>query len=368
MVTKKRLLIFQPYLSPYRVDLMNDLCEAFDARVLFTYADRAGQAFDQSKLSHLARFPYDVLPQGSRLAQVQAARREIKRFAPDLVLVLEFNHFAVCALLQRFFSRKTFQVISLCDDSFDMVHGHEFTRLHRLARRVVASHLDEIVNVEPRVADWYRQHYGHGFFFPIIQDEARVRGTYKEALTFKDACIQSHGLEGKRVFLFVGRLVRIKGVDTLLRAFAQFQQEDDVLVIVGDGPEKEPLMRLSAQLHCHTLFTGFLEGPALAVWYIIAQIFILPSFLEPFGAVTNEALIGGCYCLVSDKTGSQCLVRDGVNGYVFQTMDVDDLAVKLSLACSLPDNAAPQGDVRPSKMLLAYRDLIGEFIRHLQTL
>ena len=51
--------------------------------------------------------------------------------------------------------------------------------------------------------------------------------------------------------------------------------------------------------------------------------------LEPFGAVTAEALSGGCYCLVSNKAGSQCLIQDHVNGRLIEPSNIDDISFKI---------------------------------------
>ena len=166
----------------------------------------------------------------------------------------------------------------------------------------------------------------------------------------------------------MGRLVKLKNVDTLIRAFSRYQGENDLLVIVGDGPEKDNLVRLSSELACNASFMGFLEGPALDVWYNVAHVLILPSYQESFGAVTNEALIAGCYCLVSEKAGSQCLIKDGVNGFVFSAMDVDDLERKLFLARSLPFDTYGDGEVRASKMLFDYRTMTDGLIDHINSL
>lgn len=367
-MSKKRVLIFQQFLAPYRIDLLNDLCATFDARVLIMFTGRAGQAFDQKQLASDVMFIPCSLSHGGLLGQMKDVLEEIATFDPDLVIVPEFNHLAVAAVLRRSFSKKKYRVISICDDSFDMVSGNEFTLRHRIARRIVAPHLDEIVSVEPRVAKWYEREYGHGYFFPIIKDEFRARLAYKDSLSLKQGLVDTYGLAGKRVFLFVGRLVKLKNVDTLIRAFSRYENKDSLLVIVGDGPEHQYLMDLSSGLDCNIVFTGFLEGPELNVWYNIAQVFVLPSYQEAFGAVTNEALIAGCSCLVSDKAGSQCLIKDGVNGYVFDSRDEDDLGRKLSLAGSLACDVVPDGELRKSKMLVDYRTSVNALINHLNSL
>lgn len=122
--------------------------------------------------------------------------------------------------------------------------------------------------------------------------------------------VSEYHLEGKKVLLFVGRLVALKNVKFALRAFIKANLDNTIFVIVGDGPEKEKLEKIAAG-NPAVIFTGRLEGDELYAWYNVGQVFTLPSYKEPFGAVTNEALVAGCKVLISKDAGSNCLVKDG---------------------------------------------------------
>lgn len=69
-----------------------------------------------------------------------------------------------------------------------------------------------------------------------------------------------------------------------------------------------------------------LEGEELFAWYDVADVHILASCQEAFGAVTNEALIAGCFSVVSKKAGSQCLIKDGVNGFNVDPDSIEDIS------------------------------------------
>ena len=102
-------------------------------------------------------------------------------------------------------------------------------------------------------------------------------------------------------------------------------KEDAVLVIVGDGKEEQNLKRQSASLQKDVIFTGHLEGNELYAWYNVGDVFCLPSYLEPYGAVTNEALLAGCRVVISEKAGSACLVNKN-NGEIIAPMDIEAMA------------------------------------------
>ena len=76
-------------------------------------------------------------------------------------------------------------------------------------------------------------------------------------------------------------------------------------------------------------FKGKLSGDELYAWYNLAQIFVLPSSFEPFGAVVNEALVAGCYSIVSKHVGASCIIEKGINGEIFyDNYDLEDLLEK----------------------------------------
>lgn len=353
----KKLLIFHPTIAPYRIDFFNDLYRAFETKVCLQYWNLRDQTFDYEKIyAQFAFKPYylkEVLKLGGRSVW-GGIWKHLNEFNPDVVLVSEYGITALMVLLHRFLKRKNYKVISICDDSYNMLaEKNEFSMLHRMARRLVVPGLDDLVLVEPKAAEWYQEHYGKGFCFPIIKKEEKARVEYLQALELSKQLRKVHDLESKKVFLFVGRLVKIKNVDTAIRAFACLDQGKNAFVVVGDGPERKKWESLAQQLKANVLFTGRKEGDELNAWYDIAEVFVLPSYLEPFGAVTNEALLAGCYALVSYKAGSSYLIKNGVNGFTFSPKEMEQLTLLMEKAAKLPIEYDDSG-VKKSKMLISY--------------
>lgn len=92
------------------------------------------------------------------------------------------------------------------------------------------------------------------------------------------------------VLLFVGNLVTVKGIDVLLRALASLESPVR-LVVVGAGPERDPLARLAGELGVadRVTFLGSLPQAALPDWYRAADLFVLPSRSEGVPNVLLEA-------------------------------------------------------------------------------
>jgi glycosyltransferase involved in cell wall biosynthesis len=119
---------------------------------------------------------------------------------------------------------------------------------------------------------------------------------------------------GPTRFLFVGQLIERKGIDVLLRAFADLNHAE--LLIAGDGPLREGVLAASSRDSRVTVH-GHLEPKALDDLYRQADVFVLPSLYETWGLVVNEALGRGLPVVVTDQVGAaDDLVEDGVNGLV----------------------------------------------------
>lgn len=356
---KKKLLVFHPTIAPYRIDFFNDLYQSFDTNICLQYKNLKSQKFDYDTIRNQFAFTPTYMPESSRLKLIKAVWQQIRSFAPDVVITCEFNLITIFAVLWRYVAKKKYKVVVMCDDSYDMVvGGNDFSSRHRKARNILSRCIDEIILVDKRVQLWYQAKYHIGLFFPIIKNEDKARDNYKQALQLQPSIIQAYGLEGKNVFLFVGRLVKIKNVDTVIRAFAKLEQNRNALVIVGAGPEDESLKLLAKEKRVNTIFTGRLEGISLNVWYVIAKCFVLASYQEAFGAVTNEALLAGCYALISSKAGSSCLIEDGVNGYVFDPKNLDDLVCKMHKIEGMSPVQIENDGVRENMMRLNYFEMM----------
>lgn len=360
-------MVFHPTIAPYRIDLFNDLCRAFEARVCLLRRGLLSQNFDYEQISRQFEFSPVYAPSG-KWATIRFFVRNIRTFKPDVVMVHEYGMSAITAILYKWLTRAKYRVVTMCDDSYDMVvNNNDFSQSHKMARRMLAPLVDDMVLVEPNVRNWYQHHYGKGICFPIIRREDTIRTAYREALGISRSLVVQHGLQGKKVFLFVGRLVKLKNVHTLISAFHNAALKDARLVVVGDGEVRETLQGLAKELGEEVIFTGRLEGAPLYAWYNVADCFVLPSTKEAFGAVTNEALVAGCKCLVSNLAGSQCLIENGKNGYTFDPHNEAELTEKLQ---DIDKMLAGHGmdELRESEMVYGYEELMSRLIESINAI
>lgn len=146
------------------------------------------------------------------------------------------------------------------------------------------------------------------------------------------------------VVLFAGKFAPNKQPLALLSAFAALNHPAAVLLFVGDGELREPLLRAAAASGARVKFLPFANQSEMPSRYLAADLFVLPSRgnYETWGLAVNEAMHMGLPCLVSDRVGCQRdLVTDGETGWVFAADDHDALRATLARALTaLAENPA----------------------------
>lgn len=140
-------------------------------------------------------------------------------------------------------------------------------------------------------------------------------------------------------FLASARFIEKKNLPTLLRAYARYRELATAhrspstvlwnLVLLGDGPLRPVLCQLLTEhrlTDCVAL-PGFKQYDELPGWYAGASAFVHASTTEQWGLVVNEAAAAGLPLLVSNRCGCVPeLVHEGVNGFTFDPLDVEQLA------------------------------------------
>lgn len=142
-----------------------------------------------------------------------------------------------------------------------------------------------------------------------------------------------------RLVLFVGHLVPVKALDVLLRAWALLLRSRPEaaparLVLIGEGAERDALMRLAEQegVTAQATFLGARPQAVVADWIAAADLLCLPSHAEGSPNVVVEALASGIPVVASRVGGIPDLVDDGVNGVLVPPGEPGALAAALAAA------------------------------------
>lgn len=158
----------------------------------------------------------------------------------------------------------------------------------------------------------------------------------------------AEGRPDRPYMLAVGRIVEKKGFDLLLAAFAAVDERHRVadLVIGGQGEALDELRRTAAALGVaeRVHFVGRLSREAVAEAMAGAELFVMPSRLEPFGIVLLEAWRAGAPVVATNIGGPPEFVQDGNDGVLVDPFDTTSFAHTLEDLLLDPDRRKQIGE------------------------
>lgn len=170
---------------------------------------------------------------------------------------------------------------------------------------------------------------------------------------------------------FVGRLVREKGIEELLRAASLLRQSFPRLKVVVVGPEDRdkpdaigPDVAERFGVADIVRFAGYRDADLPEI-YSLMDVLALPSHREGFPRTPMEASAMGVPCVATDIRGCRESVRDGVNGLLVPLRDPEALADAIASVLSSPDLAASlsAGGVREARERFDERHIFDKVIR-----
>lgn len=128
--------------------------------------------------------------------------------------------------------------------------------------------------------------------------------------------------ESKFTFLFVGRIVRDKGINELVSAFNRLQKENENIRMILVGPyedDLDPIADSTREIIANNpaiVAVGKKMGEELLAYYTAADCFVMPSYREGFPNTVLEAGAMGLASIVTDINGSREIIVDGENGMI----------------------------------------------------
>lgn len=130
--------------------------------------------------------------------------------------------------------------------------------------------------------------------------------------------------------IFVGSLIKRKGVDLLINALRSTKISYK-MEIIGNGNQTAYLEDMVDRfdLRQRIFFKGVLDNRAVREHISHSDVLVLPSRHDGWGAVVNEALMAGLFVICSDKCGASDLIKDKFNGIVFTHQQKNSLTSSL---------------------------------------
>jgi glycosyltransferase involved in cell wall biosynthesis len=225
------------------------------------------------------------------------------------------------------------------------VHGSDVASLatanwlHRFVCRAILRHADAIVACSDALAA-QTSSIAPGIHHKIVRIHNAIDPT-------RSAPLREPPDLPEPFVLFVGRQVGVKGIDTLLRAFALIADEAPALtlLLVGDGPLRQANERLAAMLGLagRVRFVGEVDADDVGSYVEKCAVFVLPSRAEAFGLVLLEAGYHRKPVVCTRVGGIPELIADGVNGVVVEPDDPIELGKQILALVRNPAHAEQMG-------------------------
>lgn len=330
-MTRKILQISHDFNGPF-VAICRQFVEAFPNDEVTTVFLR-GQASQDTSAAVGGTVQFLEKPgenlRGIKVAQIVRLYRLIKNDTFDVVIGHRYKGIYMAGIMSYF-----------CDIPVLLGIAHEHNVFRRITRKLF-------------VTFWRRQFHIAGVstsvtaniaqYCPSLVTEQRLHTlpnalppNHEAGVLSRTEARQALGIPDDALVIgTIGRLVEKKSLHTLIEAFARAELSSSSLVIMGDGPLREPLQSLSNSLGVgdKVRFSGFVKN---AGYHASAfDLFVLPSGVEEaFGIVLLEAMIAKVPVLSSDAPGPKQVVGD--YGWLFQTGDSEGLAAKLQEFVSFP--------------------------------
>lgn len=335
MSRKPRVIYWNNIPAPYMVERFNALALRgnLDFEAWFSARSEYGRSWlvDESRW----RFPYRYLPRCGLKSTAFVLPTRLA-FESDSALLVSFYggaSYVIGWAIARWRGLKTAFWVEVTSDAW--VRRHPFKES---LKRALFPKLDGVITAGP---DGRRFALSYG----AKSDRIYIARHAVQAKWFSDARAQllpqraairaALGVRGV-VFLYVGRLVRGKGLDHLLDAFALLQEKcvtPTSLLLVGDGTDETRYRTRSRELSLENVsFAGFVQQPTLPRMYVAADVFVFPTLGDPYGLVLDEAMASSLPVVTTAAAGEVTTrVVDGENGWIVPPADGTAMASKMAI-------------------------------------
>lgn len=332
-----KFVIVTEIIAPYRIPVFNALAQRPEVRLHVIFLSENDPTLRQWRVyKDEIRFQYDVLPSWRRrfgrynVLLNSGVFAALNKIAPDVLLCGGYNYVASwqCA----YWARRHRVPLILWSEStaFDRRRGR---RLVEFLKSRFLGMCDAFVVPGKSAGEYLRSlaiSERRIFTAPNAVDVGLFAASAADARKNPAAVLARYSLPS-RYFVYVGRLIRAKGIFDLLEAYGRLDEDvraEVGLVFAGDGPDRSELIERASQITTGAIqFPGFVHREDLPQLYALAEALIFPTYSDTWGLVVNEAMSCSLPVITTSVAGCVAdLVENNWNGFVISPGDVAQLA------------------------------------------
>jgi glycosyltransferase involved in cell wall biosynthesis len=314
---KPKLSFYTNMPTPYQVDFFDALKDFFELHVIYFTIRESDR---QWNLSVSGDYKITVL-KNSRIAKLVQKKVSSFHYSYELARIIRNDNSNYVIVNGTYWSPNVLQAISInhamkkwvayWSEPVFPVRSKITFRVKQLLLKTVLKKTDCILAIGTNAEVAFRS---YGYNEPIYQLPYNINTElFKKSNLEQDKLNrleEKYKPKGEYLFLSSGSLIHRKGMDVLIKAFNNLEKELNIkLLILGDGVEKENLLKLSHGDH-RIVFIGFQEKELIPYWFNLADAFVFASRYDGWGLVINEALAAEKPVIASNAAGA---VTDRLN-------------------------------------------------------
>jgi glycosyltransferase involved in cell wall biosynthesis len=312
MTRKRQVVLLASIPGPYRERVHERAAELLgpdhDYTVVYMARVESNRQWDIDAGNYRSRFLRSrVVSIGDRYIHINRdVTAVLDELDPDVVITTSFQ--PTCLLAFAWCMRRRRHHVAFSDGW--MYTEAALSWLHRALRRYVYARTRAFIGGSHRTLEVYR-HYGVSEQQLFVSCLAIDNTAYERALATPkrfDIMFSGRIAEGKMPDFFVDVARELKRAKPDLR-----------VLVVGDGPDRERMLRALDEHSIEYEYAGFLTQRELPPRYASARLLVFPTRSDAWGLVANEACAAGTPVITCEQAGvAGELVQHGVNGFVLE--------------------------------------------------
>lgn len=330
---KSKIILVTNIISPSRIPFFNYINQNgnFDFKVVALAEIEKNREWELAKEE--IKFDYKILPgihsfiyqKDWPIHLNMGLGKILFNYRPDIIITSGYD---CLAYWQAFFYSKLFRKKYILWNESTLLSSGSTSGIIGKLKRIMITGADRYIACGKKAKE-YLEYFGAdpkkiyiglntvdtNYFQKSVSDYQNSQGFNKESKKFPNL-----------LFLYVGQLIKRKGLNKVLEALRILNDSEIGLLIIGSGSEERALKRFCQENKVPNIyFEGFKQKDELPKYYALSDVFILPSFREVWGLVVNEALASGLYVLCSKYAGAAYdLINDG-NGKIFDPHNTNEI-------------------------------------------
>lgn len=312
-----RILYLTNIPSPYRIDFFNKLSEKNEVTVLFE------RPFDKDRNKNWTK---------NKQIKFNAVHIEKKRdiikylnlFKKDIIVITNYSDFNETLAI---FYMKMKKIKFFLEIDGGIIKNDNY--LKKFLKKYLISSASRYLSPSSE-ADNYLINYGakkekiFRYNFSSVTETDLNKNL--SLLDKKNELKKQLKITEDKVIIAVGQFIYRKGFDILIKASSKISG-DVGIYIIGDNPSKEYIDLCENVGTKNIHFVGFQDSESLKNYYVVSDLFVLPTREDIWGLVINEAISFGLPTITTNNClAGLALIEDGQNGYIVDVDNVEQLA------------------------------------------